>query len=504
MEKQPTRTFTIREGNDSIVAQKANKGKSIIVDVDARGLKSKYAPFMDIDGELLFSVVPALIMVRVLRRFLDLPTRLPRVSQALGWIWVPMAVLFVADQIFRFHTKLLDDGYRLFAYTVGVLVLAALRHYRPARTVLLAALPYVLYLAIELMLTAGGIKLGKKYDDIVNNSEGFALLWLFTFFLIARSQKKTLEKERLEREAEEQERQRIAAQNVELERLVAERTSALTRQAEELRETLTELKTTQAQLVQSEKMASLGELTAGIAHEIQNPLNFVNNFSEVSVELLHELQEGPLQQLPDAEKTYANELLTDLVQNLQKITTHGKRADSIVKGMLEHSRASSGERRPTDLNALADEYLRLSYHGLRAKDKSFNATLTTDFDPGLSPVSVVSQEVGRVLLNMFTNAFYAVQQRQKLGQPGYAPEVRVSTHQRAEEVEIRVRDNGTGMPDSVKAKVFQPFFTTKPTGEGTGLGLSLSHDIIVKGHGGTLQVDSCLGQYTEFIITLPI
>ncbi|WP_345110606.1 sensor histidine kinase [Hymenobacter algoricola] len=460
---------------------------------------------MDVNSELLFSIIPILIMVWGLRRFVDLPTRLPRVNRLLTYIWVPAVVLSVVDLVVHFNTKLLDDVYQLSMYALFILILAALRHYRPARTVLLAVLPYVLYASAELMLNLWDLKLLKQYDGVIGASRGFAFIWMITFGLIARSQKKNLEREQLAWEEEEKARRLIAAQNVKLERMVAERTSALTQQAEALRETLTELKTAQAQLIQAEKMASLGELTAGIAHEIQNPLNFVNNFSEVSVELLQELQEGPLRQLPETEKEYAAELVNDLVVNLQKITSHGKRADSIVKGMLEHSRASTGERTPTDLNALADEYLRLSYHGLRAKDKSFNATLTTDFDPQLPAVEVVAQEVGRVLLNMFTNAFYAVQQRQKLGAAGYAPEVRVSTRRLPDdEVEIRVRDNGTGMPESVKVKVFQPFFTTKPSGEGTGLGLSLSHDIIVKGHGGTLQVESQPEQFTEFIITLPI
>jgi|GEM_PF-356945 len=493
--------FSVREKNDTVYIQKPGSKKSWAL--TKQNIKTKSTRFMDVNGELLFSIVPVLAMVWVLRRFVDLPKRLPAVNRLLRWIWVPAVVLSVADFVVHFHSKLLDDGYMLFCYGVFILILASLRHYRPARTILLAILPYVLHAIVEFVLAVGHIKLQERFDDIVDNMRPFAFVWLFTFGMIARSQKKNLEKERLEREEEEKARLLIAAQNVELERMVAERTSALTQQAEELRDALTELKTTQAQLIQAEKMASLGELTAGIAHEIQNPLNFVNNFSEVSVELLQELQEGPLAKLPDSEKEYADELLGDLVQNLQKIASHGKRADSIVKGMLEHSRASTGERLPTDLNALADEYLRLSYHGLRAKNKSFNATLTTDFDTRLPAVAVVSQEVGRVLLNMFTNAFYATQQRQKLGEAGYAPEVRVSTRQLAGEVEIRVRDNGTGMPESVQAKVFQPFFTTKPSGEGTGLGLSLSHDIIVKGHGGTLRVESQPGQFTEFIITLP-
>ena len=268
-----------------------------------------------------------------------------------------------------------------------------------------------------------------------------------------------------------------------------------------LEKTLTELKSTQAQLIQKEKLASLGELTAGIAHEIQNPLNFVNNFSEVSTELVDELAEE--QQKPDRDPELEAELLGDLKQNLQKINHHGQRASSIVKGMLEHSRASSGEKRPTDLNALVDEYLRLTYQGMRAKDKTFNTELQTDFTPNLGLVEVVPPDIGRVLLNLFNNAFYAVQQKQKSAPADYQPTVTVSTKQTSDGIEIRVGDNGTGIPDAVKAKIFQPFFTTKPTGEGTGLGLSLSYDIITKGHGGTIEVASVEGKGTEFVVTLP-
>ena len=268
-----------------------------------------------------------------------------------------------------------------------------------------------------------------------------------------------------------------------------------------LEKTLTDLRATQVQLIQKEKMASLGELTAGIAHEIQNPLNFVNNFSEVSTELVAELEEE--HQKPDRDTDLETELLGDLKQNLQKITHHGQRASSIVKGMLEHSRTSTGQSQPTDINALVDEYLRLAYQGLRAKDKTFNATLKTDFGADLAKVEVVPQEIGRVLLNLYNNAFYAVYQKQKSAPADYQPIVTVSTRQLDQAVEIRVSDNGTGIPESVKAKIFQPFFTTKPTGEGTGLGLSLSYDIITKGHGGTLEVDSVEGKETMFIIQLP-
>ena len=249
-------------------------------------------------------------------------------------------------------------------------------------------------------------------------------------------------------------------------------------------------------------MASLGELTAGIAHEIQNPLNFVNNFSEVSIELLDELEAEQAKATRDLD--LEAELLVDLKQNLQKINHHGSRASSIVKGMLQHSRASSGQREPTDLNALADEYLRLAYHGLRAKDKSFNAQLSTDFDASLGNISVVPQDIGRVLLNLFTNAFYAVQQRQKKQEePAYQPTVTLSTRCVNSEAIITVSDNGIGIPEDLQQKIFQPFFTTKPTGEGTGLGLSLAYDIVVKGHGGTLTAESEEGKGTRFVITLP-
>ncbi|MBF9220194.1 histidine kinase [Hymenobacter sp. BT662] len=309
-------------------------------------------------------------------------------------------------------------------------------------------------------------------------------------------QVKLAEVERLSAQtlAQEQEKQALlAAQNETLEQQVQQRTS-------ELQRSLTDLRATQAQLIQKEKMASLGELTAGIAHEIQNPLNFVNNFAEVSAELMAELEEA--QAAHDAEEVTA--LAADVRQNLGKITEHGRRAAAIVRGMLEHSRQSTGERAPTDLNALCDEYLRLAYQGLRAKEKTFNATLQTDFAPGLPPVQAVAGDLGRVLLNLFGNAFYAVQKRQQTGEPGYAPTVTVSTQHTEGRVEIRVTDNGTGIPAGVLGKIFQPFFTTKPTGEGTGLGLSLSHDIIAQGHGGTLAVESREGEGTTFCVGLPL
>jgi len=263
--------------------------------------------------------------------------------------------------------------------------------------------------------------------------------------------------------------------------------------------TLSELKVTQNQLIQSEKMASLGELTAGIAHEIQNPLNFVNNFSEVSGELVIEMNE----EIDLGNFEEAKEIATDLKQNLEKINHHGKRAGEIVKGMLQHSRTSSGKKELTDINALADEYLRLAYHGLRAKDKSFNAKMESEFDPDIPKIEVIPQDIGRVILNLITNAFYVVNEKKKQQLEGYEPKVSVSTKKINGKIEIKVEDNGNGIPKEVKEKIFQPFFTTKPTGQGTGLGLSLSYDI-VKAHGGELKVETKEGEGTTFTIVLPM
>jgi two-component system NtrC family sensor kinase len=286
--------------------------------------------------------------------------------------------------------------------------------------------------------------------------------------------------------------------------LLRQRNEQIETQHKALEKTLTELKTTQAQLIQSEKMASLGELTAGIAHEIQNPLNFVNNFSEVNKEMLEELKAESKKPKAERDEQLEVELINNLVENEEKINHHGKRADSIVKGMLEHSRSQSGQKEPTDINAMVDEFMRLSYHGLRAKDKSFNAELITHFDKNLPKISVIQQDIGRVLLNLFNNAFYAVNQKSKTAGAGYKPEVTVSTSAESEHVTIKVKDNGNGIPDAIKEKIMQPFFTTKPTGEGTGLGLSLTYDMVVKGHGGSIQVNSKEGEGSEFIITLPL
>jgi signal transduction histidine kinase len=307
----------------------------------------------------------------------------------------------------------------------------------------------------------------------------------------------SLEKERLAREKEIEKSQLIARQKIELEKKVEERTA-------ELKHSLENLRSTQTQLIQSEKMASLGELTAGIAHEIQNPLNFVNNFSEVNKEMVSEASE----EMDKGNYNEVKNILNDIKDNSEKINHHGKRADAIVKGMLQHSRSSSGQKELTDINALCDEYLRLAYHGLRAKDKTFNAKFETEFDPSIGKINIVPQEIGRVILNLINNAFYAVSERKKQSSDDYEPTVTIKTKSiqppsGGRGVQIKVIDNGGGIPQNVVDKIFQPFFTTKPTGQGTGLGLSLSYDII-KAHGGEIRVETKKGEGSEFIIQLPI
>jgi signal transduction histidine kinase len=271
----------------------------------------------------------------------------------------------------------------------------------------------------------------------------------------------------------------------------------LSKQKGELESTLSTLRATQKQLIHSEKMASLGELTAGIAHEIQNPLNFVNNFSEVNKELLGEMKD----EMNKGNMEQAHSIADDVIENQVKINHHGKRADTIVKGMLLHSRSSTGKKEPANINTLADEYLKLAYHGLRAKDNFFNVTMKTDYDETIGDIEIISQDIGRVILNLITNAFYAVTEKKKQSGDNYEPVVSVSTKKVDDHVEIKVKDNGNGIPQKVLDKIFQPFFTTKPTGQGTGLGLSLSYDI-VKAHGGELKVETKEGEGSEFIIVL--
>jgi len=290
----------------------------------------------------------------------------------------------------------------------------------------------------------------------------------------------------------------IRKRNSILEQQVKTRTGEYLEARDRAERSLKELKSAQAQLIQSEKMASLGELTAGIAHEIQNPLNFVNNFSEVNAELSQEMAEA----LNKGDLDEARQLAADIRSNQEKIRDHGKRAGSIVKSMLEHSRASSGQKEPTAVNAICDEYLRLAFHGMRAKDKTFNVKIETAFDPETGSIEMVPRDIGRVLLNLFNNAFYAVHERAKSESPAYQPTVSVKKHRQEGRINISISDNGPGIPENIREKIFQPFFTTKPTGQGTGLGLSLSYDI-VKAHGGELSVETAEGGGATFTVLLP-
>ncbi len=379
------------------------------------------------------------------------------------------------------------------------LVLFARKKEKPVTYIILGASPFLILYIVTQIQTFLGYQLIADFRLI----EVVCISWLvisFTLILMMRfdllrkeNAQQALDKEKLKREKEAEKAELIEKQKYELEIQVAERTA-------ELKKSIEELKSTQSQLIQSEKMASLGELTAGIAHEIQNPLNFVNNFSEVNIELIDEM-------VVEVEKGNTDEvkaIAKDIRDNEQKINHHGKRADAIVKGMLQHSRSTkNATKEPTNINALADEYLRLSYHGLRAKDKSFNAIMKTDFDSSIPKLNIVSQDMGRVVLNLLTNAFYVVNEKKKMNISGYEPTVSLSTKKLGDHVEIKVTDNGNGIPQKVLDKIFQPFFTTKPTGEGTGLGLSLSYDII-KAHGGELKVETKEGEGSEFVISLPL
>ena len=394
------------------------------------------------------------------------------------------------------------------AYLVSLIVFTLRQNeLRILRGFLLAFIPYVAISLLSDLIQVVTINTFNTWEQYFKNATALSIIWMVAILYSQNRQFKAAEKERIKREHEDEINRAIAIRKVELEGLVAERTAELTAQKEELENTLRELQDTQSQLIQSEKMASLGELTAGIAHEIQNPLNFVNNFSEVNLELIEEMKSD----LMAGKYEDAIALANDIADNEKKITQHGKRADAIVKGMLQHSRSSSGVKEPANINALADEYLRLAYHGLRAKDKSFNATIKTDFDENIGPVSVIPQDIGRVILNLITNAFYAVSEKKKEldlqgfqnleGLSLYEPTVSVITKSKGNRVLISVKDNGNGIPQTALDKIFQPFFTTKPTGKGTGLGLSMSYDI-VKAHGGEIKVESKDGEGAVFIVQL--
>jgi signal transduction histidine kinase len=447
------------------------------------------------------------------------------VNRKRGWVYWALLLLTVIGVILT--ATVYGMGFLISGFLISTLVsleivrtafIAIGKKQRGAWIIAAGAFSYFVFRILFLYLASSGnrlIPLANTFTlgDLVYNISFLSIPFAASIFLALdfastsrRLQQKLVEVNQLSEKSLEQEKEKqqiLASQKERLERQVTERTA-------QLKQSLDELKSAQAQLIQSEKMASLGELTAGIAHEIQNPLNFVNNFSEVSAELADEMEDAVLKS--DREEIIS--IAANIKENLQKINHHGKRADAIVKGMLQHSRASTNQKELTDINKLTDEYLRLSYQGLRAKDQSFNATIQTDFDERIGKINIISQDIGRVLLNLFTNAFYSVTEKKKkfqqdptgfknlLGMSDYEPAVVVSTKKENDKVIIKVNDNGNGIPQKVLDKIFQPFFTTKPTGQGTGLGLSMSYDII-KAHGGEIKVETNDGEFAEFIIQLP-
>jgi len=448
-----------------------------------------------------------ILVVIYLRRALKAKLFIPEWHDKLQWLLYASIGLLVAQVV--------TDNFRIILHWVGMVMLGWLLYilnkhekFKEARFLVTAIVPYLVVSFIIEVIRLINVDLFNRWHSWTDAIQTFAVIWGIGTWIVTRRQRKELIKARQKAIEEEQNNKVISAMKAQLEVEVAERTAELRKQKEELEITLDELKSAQTQLIQSEKMASLGELTAGIAHEIQNPLNFVNNFSEVNKELLAEMKI----EIDSGNFSEAKNIASDIEDNEEKINFHGKRADAIVKSMLQHSRSSSGKKEPADINALADEYLRLSYHGLRAKDKSFNAKFETDFDDSIQEINIVHQDIGRVLLNLINNAFYSVSEKQRQEIPGYEPTIKVTTKRLGDRfnpdndrdrVEIRVADNGNGVPKKALDKIFQPFFTTKPTGLGTGLGLSLSYDIITRGHGGELKVETKEGQGAEFIIILP-
>jgi two-component system, NtrC family, sensor kinase len=477
-------------------------------------------PIVKWDLAHVCSVLFFFFLIHFLRYFLETFKYFPRWDKYLIGlsIYYVILLILVSWNIIPIPFEYRDIiGPTFVAFSILITFILFLRsHWKVVRLAIVAVLPLICIMTIATPMLFRFINkhtgipiagLSEWVSDRLTILEQVALLWLLIFFswsLFQRYQQlqqqiteETLAKERLAKEKEIERTRLIAQQKIQLEKEVTERTS-------ELKQSLHDLKSTQSQLIQQEKMASLGALTAGIAHEIQNPLNFVNNFSEVNRELIDELQEERNKEIRDFKNE--NELLNDIKENEQKINHHGKRADAIVKGMLQHSQSSSGIKEPTDINKLADEYLRLAYHGFRAKDKAFNAILQTDFDAGIGKINIIPQDIGRVLMNLYNNAFYAVTEKNastnSAGQQ-YEPTVSVSTKKLNDKVEISVKDNGNGISQKVMDKIFQPFFTTKPTGQGTGLGLSLSYDIL-KAQGGEIKVDTTEGEFAEFVIQLPI
>ena len=450
-------------------------------------------------------LAPVLLFILIIqiRRILKKQGIYPEWQKILFYSLFGIGALFILSEALDFQ----DVMQLLWHILLLILVYIIYRReeFRGFRNFMYAFLPLIVIGILISIVKLAPWGWTQKLEGYMHNTTPFAFIWMGAMLIIANKQKKALDKERKSREQEEREKKMVEEKKAELEILVAERTAEITKQKEELQDAVVELKAAQAQLIHSEKMASLGELTAGIAHEIQNPLNFVNNFSDVNIELATELKEELNKATMDPGlHSSLQYLANNIIQNQEKINHHGKRADAIVKGMLQHSRTSTGQKEPTDINALADEYFRLSYHGLRAKDKLFNAKLITQFDEKAGMIDIIPQDLGRAMLNFFNNAFYAVSEKKKMNIPGYEPAVTLTVKRTGNHAEIRIRDNGIGIPESIRDKIFQPFFTTKPTGMGTGLGLSLSYDIITKLHQGNIICQSKEGEGTEFIIRLPV
>lgn len=448
---------------------------------------------------MILDFIIALLIVRYIKKRLNTAENLPEWDKIFDIIFFT-SIGLIAVTLFIKQTQPVTIwvGHALLLYLVYILY--SKNEFKDLRSYMLAIAPYVLIVIVADTIKLVFSDLYDTWETYIDTAVLFSIVWLIAMLVINKRQQNALQKEKLKTKEEEEQNKIMTKLKAELEVQVAQRTAEITLQKEELQHALDELRSTQTQLIQSEKMASLGELTAGIAHEIQNPLNFVNNFSEVNTELIDEMKAD----LEAGKHEAALALANDIAANEQKINYHGKRADAIVKGMLQHSRSSDGVKEQTDISELADEYFRLAYHGLRAKNKAFNATMKTDYDNTIGAINIVPQDIGRVILNLITNAFYAVTEKKKQTKDAYEPTVSVSTRKVNGRVEISVTDNGMGIPQQVMDKIFQPFFTTKPTGEGTGLGLSMSYDIITKGHGGDIKVKTEEGQGSAFTVILPL
>jgi signal transduction histidine kinase len=400
----------------------------------------------------------------------------------------------------------IPEGLRAVVNIIGYVLMIGLFYvtykepvFQTQRNYLITLVPLGIFYFITNLVKIIAQPFYQDYKEYFTNAERVAWVWVLATFIMYNRQRKAMKSMQEIREKEMREYRLNAMRKAELEVLVNERTNELVGQNEKLKHALDELSAAQKQLIHSEKMASLGELTAGIAHEIQNPLNFVNNFAELNGELADELVAA----LDQKEYSEAQNLAHSIKENEMKVAHHGKRADSIVKSMLQHSRGGSGTHEKININRLADECIRLSYHGMRAREKTFNASIETNFDETIGDITAIPEDITRVLLNICTNAFYAVLQKAKIAGQGYNPTVWLTSTQQANTVTICIKDNGGGIPADVMDKIFQPFFTTKPTGEGTGLGLSMSYDIITKGHGGNLIVESEPGNGARFQVILP-